>query len=155
MWLHYITYVTCVYIQLHADYMLHTYQVQPWAVSLHVLAHFGANVGEDHLSRWTLHCWPYQARRRESEDHISLHPLHGMRQASAVQARICRATILRVRASEVPKESRRPRIRSGELWNVVRGSSAAGKLIGCCWRAWREMCCGRACLGQRRLVWRR
>jgi len=58
------------------------------------------------------------------------------------------------RVPEVSKESRCMWIWSGELRNLVRGSSAAGQPIGCCWRTCGKVCSGRACLGQRRLFWR-
>jgi hypothetical protein len=80
----------------------------------------------------TSHCSPHKAGGWGPEDNIPLHPFHWMCQPPAVQAGVCRAPVPGVWATEVSKESSGPRIWSGELRYLVRGSAVSGQSVGGC-----------------------
>ena len=112
MLLHAITFITCDYILLHT---LHAFT----CVYMHyMLLHVMTCVTCHYM---VITCsMPFRSICRSKRPRASL--------ATGSSVSPPRP----VRASAVPKESRGPRIRQGELWNLVGGSTAAGQPIGSC-----------------------
>ena len=120
-----VTCLTSNYIKLHVS-LLHTITCH------HMPIHALYSLTLDYMCYMFLHDVTCSL-----SDNIQLHPFHRMCQAPAVPACVCRASVPRVWATEVPKESRCLWIQQGKLWNLIWHSSVVVNRLAaaCCWRA--------------------